>query len=351
MGKKNVAVNKYLSDYGRFADAFNYFAFGGEKVILPKNLTRKDPAEMSLFKTGSGFDSKEKMRDLKERCVVMDSGEAVLITLGIEGQEHIHYAMPPKNMIYDAVDYDSQVRKIAKEHKKNKDLTGDEFLSGFSKEDKLVPVITLVIYFGSKEWDGPLSLLEMFDVKDERILKYVNDYRINIIEPGKIDDISGFETDLGLILEFFKHAENKAQMKQYLENNREALSELDEDAVNLLSVCGNVNIEKPELDEGGNVNMCKAIDDMIQDAVEEAKEEKEKEMCKAIDGMIQDAVEEAKEEKEKEMKEYGLKVLILDNLEEGKTREIIISKIIKNFSLPENEANEYFTRYAGNMAG
>ena len=122
MGKKNVAVNKYLSDYGRFADAFNYFAFGGEKVILPENLTRKDPAEMSLFKTGNSFDSKEKMRDLKERCVIMDSGEAVLITLGIEGQEHIHYAMPPKNMIYDAVDYDSQVRRIAKEHKKKKDL-------------------------------------------------------------------------------------------------------------------------------------------------------------------------------------------------------------------------------------
>lgn len=338
MGKKNVAVNKYLSDYERFADAFNYFIFGGEKVILPESLTRRDPAEMSLFRTNGGFDSKEKMRDLKENCVVMDSGEAVLVTLGIEGQEHIHYAMPPKNMIYDAVDYDSQVREIAKEHKKNKDLTGDEYISGFSKEDKLVPVITLVIYFGSREWDGPLSLSEMFHVKNEKILKYVNDYRVNIIQPGKIDDLSGFATDLGLILEFFKKAENKAQMRKYLENNREALSNLDEDAVNLLAVCGNVNIENAEVEKGGSVNMCKAIDDMIQDAVDE----KEKEMCKAVDDMIQDAVDD--------MIEKGIKALILDNLEEGKTRETIISKIIKIFSVSGETADEYFTMYAGGMA-
>lgn len=319
VGKKNVAVNKYLSDYERFADAFNYFMFGGEKVILPESLTRKDPAEMSLFRTNSGFDSKEKMRDLKERCVVMDSGEAVLITLAIEGQEHVHYAMPPKNMMYDALDYDSQVKKIAKDHKKKEDITGDEYISGFSKDDKLVPVITLVIYFGSKEWDGPLSLSEMFDVKNEKILKYVNDYRVNIIQPRNIDDLSGFTTDLGLILEFFKNAENKTQMREYLDNNREALSGLEEDAVELLTVCGNVNIENAETDEGGNVNMCKAIDDMIQDAVDEAIEQ-------------------------------GIKVLILDNLEEGKTKETIIPKIIKNFSLSEEAANGYFARYAGGVA-
>ena len=334
MGDKNVAVNKYLSDYERFADAFNYFMFGGEKVILPENLTRKDPTEMSLFRTNSVFDSREKIRDLKERCVVMDSGEAVLVTLAIEGQEHIHYAMPLKNMMYDALDYDSQVKKIAKAHKKKGDLTGDEYISGFSKEDKLVPVITLVIYFGSREWDAPLSLSEMFNVKNEKILKYVNDYRVNIIQPRNIDDLSGFATDLGLILEFFKNAESKAQMRKYLDDNREVLSGLEEDAAELLTVCGNVNIGNAETDEGGNVNMCKAIDDMIQDAVDE----KEKEMCKAIDDMIQDARDE------------GIKALILDNLEEGKTKETIIPKIIRNFSLSEKAANEYFTRYAGGVA-
>ena len=46
----------------------------------------------------------------------------------------------------------------------------------------------------------------------------------------------------------------------------------------------------------------------------------------------------------------GIKALILDNLEEGKTKETIILKIIKNFSLSEKEANEYFTIYAGGVA-
>ena len=46
----------------------------------------------------------------------------------------------------------------------------------------------------------------------------------------------------------------------------------------------------------------------------------------------------------------GVKALILDNLEEGKTKEAIIPKIIKNFSLSEKEANEYFAMYATGVA-
>ena len=30
--------------------------------------------------------------------------------------------------------------------------------SDFSKEDKIIPVITLTVYFGSDKWDGPRSL-------------------------------------------------------------------------------------------------------------------------------------------------------------------------------------------------
>ncbi|MCD8300167.1 MAG: hypothetical protein LUC41_03215 [Clostridiales bacterium] len=35
------------------------------------------------------------------------------------------------------------------------------------KNDKLLPVVTLVIYFGSKEWDEPMSVHEMFGELDE----------------------------------------------------------------------------------------------------------------------------------------------------------------------------------------
>ena len=118
-------------------------------------------------------------------CAKMDNTAAYLL-LGIENQAHIHYAMPVRDMLYDAVQYSNQVEIIAKSHRKERDLNrnitsdkeraikinSDEFLSGFYKEDHLLPVITLVIYWSADEWDGPKSIHEMLNVKDGRLLKY-----------------------------------------------------------------------------------------------------------------------------------------------------------------------------------
>ena len=116
-------------------------------------------------------------------------GKVVYMLAGVENQMDIHYAMVVKNMLYDALNYASQVEKIAYEHKKTKDLKDAEFLSGFAKEDKLIPVLTITIYWSSKEWDGARSLHEMFDIEDEHILEYVTDYKLNLITPHDIKDL------------------------------------------------------------------------------------------------------------------------------------------------------------------
>jgi hypothetical protein len=76
-------------------------------------------------------------------------------------------------MIYDALQYGKQVdetsRKNRKERKKKPHNRG-EYLSGFYKEDRLIPVITFVIHFGADEWDGPMSIKEMMDPQDETLL-------------------------------------------------------------------------------------------------------------------------------------------------------------------------------------
>lgn len=64
-------------------------------------------------------------------------------------------------MIYDAMNYGEQVNEAKKQHQKNKDYkSSDEFLSGFTLEDRLTPVITITLYLGTKNWDGPRSLVE-----------------------------------------------------------------------------------------------------------------------------------------------------------------------------------------------
>ena len=63
-----------------------------------------------------------------------------------------------RNLLYDALQYARQVEATARNHREQKDYKGrdrGEFLSGFYREDKLLPVITLVVFFSPKEWDGP----------------------------------------------------------------------------------------------------------------------------------------------------------------------------------------------------
>ena len=82
--------------------------------------------------------------------------------LGNEGQEHVHYAMPLRVMGYDYGTYKKQYDDKARSYRENKDgrkgMDSDEVLSGLKRADRLVPVITLVVYYGERPWDGAMSL-------------------------------------------------------------------------------------------------------------------------------------------------------------------------------------------------
>ena len=40
---------------------------------------------------------------------------------------------------------------------------------------------------GTKEWDGPRRLSDMFGDVDEELLPFIPDYRINLLAPREID--------------------------------------------------------------------------------------------------------------------------------------------------------------------
>lgn len=75
--------------------------------------------------------------------------------------------MPVCSMLYDALRYTRQCKELEQQHCAGKDLNGsDEFLSDIAREDRLCPVITLVLYYGEKEWDGPVSLSDMMEIPE-----------------------------------------------------------------------------------------------------------------------------------------------------------------------------------------
>ena len=130
--------------------------------------------------------------------------------------------MPVKNMVYDALQYAKQVSIAAASHKRSGDYRGadgDEYLSGFMKQDRLLPVVTLVVCFNAEEWDGPMSIHEMFGEQDARILALVPDYKINLVAPASIkdSDFGKFRTSLKEVLSFIKYSQDADRLGEVVE--------------------------------------------------------------------------------------------------------------------------------------
>ena len=252
-----------MSEPKYFADSFNYYLFDGKQVIRSDNLQVLDPTEMALIPKDTTIENVEKIRDVLKQCVLMADDKATYLMLGIENQTDIHYALPVKNMIYDALSYGKQVSDRAKEHRKKKDLHGSgEFLSGFSKKDKLKPLITLTIYFGPKGWDAPRSLKEMFETTDETILQFVEDYRVHLIVPKEIRDFSKFATDFGKALKYIAISEDKNAVEKL--QNDEEFQNVDVKTVRLLNECTKSNIPINK-EEETNMDMCRGLKELLED--------------------------------------------------------------------------------------
>lgn len=99
-------------------------------------------------------------------------------------QEYIHYAMPMKIMGYDYGTYKKQYDSNAQKYKNPEGIDEDEYLSGMKEADKFTTVITVVVYYGEKAWDGATTLHEMLNVPKE-MSRFVNDYKMLLVEARK----------------------------------------------------------------------------------------------------------------------------------------------------------------------
>ena len=168
MGRKDIITKEYMEDTEVFADVFNHMIYKGEKVIDPKNLKELDTANVIIPYGADGAEVPyQKYRDVFKILCAMEDENAVYLLLGVENQSNVHYAMPVKNMVYDSLEYAAQVQKAEASHKKarkekdpkEKKPDSAEFLSGFYREDRLIPIITVVVYFGADSWDAPKSFM------------------------------------------------------------------------------------------------------------------------------------------------------------------------------------------------
>lgn len=273
LGRKDTVTKNYMKQNTIFADAFNYYIYGGQQRILPGQLQELDTTEIVVpYGADDAGEPEQVYRDVMKSVVAMKDEYAAYLLLGIENQGDVNYAMPVKNWLYDAINYAKQVQKSASSHREAKDSKGHskgEFLSGFYKEDRLIPVITLVILFSPDKWDGPTSLHEMLSVRDEHILSLVPDYQIHLITPYRLskDELKKFHSSLREVLTFIKYSKDREKMDEAVRDN---FKKLRKEEIDVLNYCANVNLKLPPGEE--EVDVCKAWEDMKQEVAKQTDE-------------------------------------------------------------------------------
>ncbi|MCI8713942.1 MAG: hypothetical protein HFH23_17230 [Ruminococcus sp.] len=302
MGKKDTVTTKYLRRNMIFADLFNYYVYDGEQVIRPESLEELDTREIAVPYGGEKRAEQpvQRIRDIIKSVVAMTDGKRAFLILCAENQANIHYAISVKNMLYDALHYAKQVENAVASHKESGDYKGadgNEYLSGFMKDDRLIPVVTLTVYWGTKEWNGSTSIHEMFGEQDEKILSLVPDYKTNLIVPAAMGDeeFDKFHTTLKEVLCFIKCSPDKEKLAKAVEKG-EGFRHLGRDEVDVLNACVGARLRMEKSKE--ECDVCKAIQDMMEDAAREARKEAQKEVEKVVKEAKKAAREAKKETKE-----------------------------------------------------
>lgn len=294
MGKIDTITKEYMENPVVFADAFNQFLYHGDQRIDPAQLTELDTTGIVVPYGADGAGVPEqKYRDVLKLLYAMTDGRAAYCVMGIEDQTKIHYALPVKNGVYDFLHLSHQISEAARSHRQTMkekgtgegqadqtqetgEPTNGEFLSGFWRSDRLVPVITLVIYWGLESWDAPLTLKEMYSEADSEILAHAPDYHVNLIAPREMPDgeIDEFRTNLREVMLYIKYSKDKAKLDEIIEGDSKFQS-MERQAAEVINVVTGSKLKYPE--GKGRVNMCLAIQQMreeskIEGAVEAYKD-------------------------------------------------------------------------------
>lgn len=240
MGNIDVSVKNFIKINSVFAQLFEKAVYHGTAHIDSEKLTELDTAGQDTIKLeNNSLQGLERLRDAQKVTMLFEDKAAFQVIMGVEGQADIHYYMPVRCMELDALSYSIQCKKIAQRAKEHREL--EKYANGVPKGTKIIPVITLVFYTGTKPWDGPISVYDMLNVPDDMkdwLLQAAPDYKMNLIDARHmtLEQINEFEGDLKAFLlmlqEHFDEKQFKEQLKTTVAMHREtwyALSKIKND--------------------------------------------------------------------------------------------------------------------------
>lgn len=116
-----------------------------------------------------------------------------------------------------------------------------------------------------------MSLHEMMNIQDENLLRFVQDYRIHLMNPARLteEDLEKFSSSLREVMEYIRYSKDKKKLLEILKDNPRMM--LDRKAAVVIKTITNTPIEIPE--ETEVIDVCKAVEDMLKESREQGIEQ------------------------------------------------------------------------------
>ena len=156
------ACRTVFSNDVSFASFYNAAIFEGKQIIHLERLVRFEFDISFIINDSKRAEDKKRKRDI----VVKSDINGIYCLLGIEHQSSIDETMVIRCGIYEMLEYLKQAEN--KEYK------------------RLVPQIIVVLYTGTKKWNGPLKFSDYFEIPEE-LKKYFNDWKIILVDVKEMD--------------------------------------------------------------------------------------------------------------------------------------------------------------------
>lgn len=193
------------------------------------------------------------------------------------------------------------------------EMTPEEFLSGMRKEDRLHPVLSIVVYYSEKSWDGSLSLKEMMTDMPAEIERLIPDYQMNLVQICESDKYRFHNDDVRTVFEL---------SREIMKGNFDRINEKYKDKKvksELVTVVGKITDSKELMKhrekKEAEINMCTALEKLKDEGRKEGRKKLlltliQKKLAKGLSiPEIADMLEEPEEEIRRILKEAEVETI------------------------------------------
>lgn len=266
--KADVILKDFWRQNDRFADLFNAVVFQGRKVLKPEKLQEMDTDMSGMIRFKDYEESLVRMRDVVKK---MAFGVEFAV-FGIESQQKIHYAMPLRILLYDGMGYLKEYQEITRLRKNEKTMMEDEFLSKMQREDRLHPIVSIVIYYSEHSWDGPMCLKDMIVEMPREIEQIFSDYKMNMVQVRESDQYVFHNEDVRTVFEI---------SREFFKGNIDKITTLYKDRnmkSELITVIGKIIGSADLVCQGKNgevSNVCTALENIMNEKRQEGYQERD----------------------------------------------------------------------------